>query len=51
MFNEPEKELDAAPVELIWPEVLTDPAVKELVTVNDLAMLSEPRNELEAIEF
>ena len=49
MLREPEKELDAAPVDTSWPEVLNDPAVTELVAVNDLDMFNDPAKEEEPV--
>ena len=51
VFKEPEKELEPTPVELTWPDVLMEAAVREVPTVTDLVKLREPAKELDDNEF
>jgi hypothetical protein len=47
--REPEKELEPAPVEVIWPEVLREPAVRELVIVADFNTSRDPVKDEEVV--
>ena len=48
-LRDPEKELEEPPVLFIWPEVLREPVVTELVTVSDFKILMLPEKEEEPV--